>query len=592
MRDVRARLARRLLLLAVGAMAALLPAPHPAPQAPAEPDATPVVTPQPTPEETSTDPLTEAPTDGCRRDPAPVPPPPARPDGRRSNYLHTCGNRIYDSHGQEVRLTGIAWSGMELGGYAPGGLTHRSWQDVLDQIAALGYNTIRLPFSTEALEPGRRIANVDYRLNPDLEGLSPLEVMDRIVAGARERGLKIVLDRHFVAAERWTTLWYTRDVPEARWIADWRMLAARYYGDDTVVAVDLHNEPHGEATWGSGDPATDWRLAAERAGNAVLEVNPYLLVFVEGVEHSTSGANWWGGNLEGARAAPVRLAVPNRLVYSPHDYGPSVYDQAWFWEPSFPANLPGRWDRFWGYLHQEGTAPVVVGEFGGPSVGDDRDGLWQRTLLEYLRAHGMGFIVWSLNPNWDTGGILAGDWRTLQRVRHEAYRAVLAPPIDHGPLGAFGRAPGRLILRYRQHPAGSDGAVGFSVQVLNDGPTPVPLHRLEARYWLADEAPSATAGPVEVRTPDGAPFPATAEIAPGGDGQPPFVRVRFDERAGDVPPYATSAEVVVRLQRGHDAAALPRDYSYAALSALHQRLHPWDRATLYLDGNLAWGREP
>ena len=50
-----------------------------------------------------------------------------------------------------------------------------------------------------------------------------------------------------------------------------------------VIGADLHNEPHAPACWGCGDKALDWRLAAERAGNAILAVNPNWLIFVEGV---------------------------------------------------------------------------------------------------------------------------------------------------------------------------------------------------------------------------------------------------------------------------------------------------------------------
>ncbi|MGH7862317.1 MAG: glycoside hydrolase family 5 protein, partial [Candidatus Dormibacteraceae bacterium] len=266
----------------------------------------------------------------CARDPADVPPPPNGPDGRPSNYLHTCGARIDDSRGREVKITGVNWSGMEGSDAAPGGLGNRDWQEILDQVAALGYNTIRVPFSSEAIESGQPIGGVNFALNPDLQGLDGLGMLDQIVAGARARGLKVILDRHQPTATGREPLWYDREVPEDRWIADWRMLAARYRGNDTVIGVDLSNEPHGPATWGTGDPATDWRLAAERAGNAVLQVNPYLLVFVEGIEVYQGDHFWWGGNLEGARAAPVRLQVPNRVVYSPHDYGPSISDQPWF----------------------------------------------------------------------------------------------------------------------------------------------------------------------------------------------------------------------------------------------------------------------
>ena len=58
----------------------------------------------------------------------------------------------------------------------------------------------------------------------------------------------------------------TTDVPESRWIQDWVMLAQHYAGNPTVIGADLHNEPHGPATWGDGNPATDWRLAARARG--------------------------------------------------------------------------------------------------------------------------------------------------------------------------------------------------------------------------------------------------------------------------------------------------------------------------------------
>ena len=61
----------------------------------------------------------------------------------------------------------------------------------------------------------------------------------------------------------------------------------------------------------------------------------------------------------------MRLNVANRLVYSPHEYGISVYDQQpWFDDPTFPANLPAIWDNYWGYLYKQNIAPIMVGEFG------------------------------------------------------------------------------------------------------------------------------------------------------------------------------------------------------------------------------------
>ncbi|HEY8476643.1 MAG TPA: cellulase family glycosylhydrolase, partial [Chloroflexota bacterium] len=419
---------------------------------------------------------------GCVLDPANLPPPPPRPDGRPANYLHTCGSRILDSRGNEVRITGINWFGMETGTYAPHGLAVRNYRSILDQVVVLGYNTIRLPLSNEVLHPRHPPEGINYQVNPELEGLSGLEVLDRIVAAARERGLKIVLDRHRPTPEAQSALWYTEQVSEEQWIEDWRFLARRYLGDDTVIGVDLHNEPREPATWGTGDLSTDWRLAAERAGNAILAENPYLLIFVQGVDLVGDDRYWWGGNLMGVREAPVRLDVPNRVVYTPHDYGPAVHPQPWFQAPDFPANLPGVWDRHWGYLHREGIAPVVLGELGGRSTGEDPEGLWQRAIFQYLADHGIGYIVWAINPNSsDTGGLLAEDWATVVQEKQALYRENLAPAIG----GQLQRPPQRVRVLYRAvDQKERSSAIHFAVRVANEGPDPLPLHRLELRYWF------------------------------------------------------------------------------------------------------------
>ena len=75
------------------------------------------------------------------------------------------------------------------------------------------------------------------------------------------------------------------------------MLATRYKNQTNVIGADLKNEPHGRASWGTNDEATDWRLAAQRAGNAILAINPNWLIVVEGVEKNVPGQklanHWW-----------------------------------------------------------------------------------------------------------------------------------------------------------------------------------------------------------------------------------------------------------------------------------------------------------
>ena len=80
-----------------------------------------------------------------------------------------------------MRLTEINWFGMETDNKTFHGLWSRGYRDMLDQMASLGYNTLRVPFSNDALKPGATATSVDAVSNPDLVGLSPLQILDKVV---------------------------------------------------------------------------------------------------------------------------------------------------------------------------------------------------------------------------------------------------------------------------------------------------------------------------------------------------------------------------------------------------------------------------
>ena len=328
-----------------------------------------------------------------------------------------------------MRLTGVNWSGMETSGFAPIGLQARNIDDMLDQIRAAGFNTIRLPFSNQLLDLSIKHPRINFALNPQLQGRNGLGLLDYIVDGAGRRGLRVILDRHHPSADEEPELWYTAKVPEQRWIDDWTMLARRYKGNPAVVGADLSNEPHGAATWGDDNLATDWRLAAERAGNAILDVNPDWLIMVEGVQHVGADTYWWGGNLSAVAEAPVRLSRPQQLVYSAHDYGPHESWQTWFAPPAFPQDLSGVWQEHWAYLQESGVAPVLVGEFGGPSLGSDADGIWQRSLISFLQQEGFSYTYWVWNPDAWIGGLLVDDRGTLDQSKMKLLQSTQAPPL-------------------------------------------------------------------------------------------------------------------------------------------------------------------
>ena len=347
-----------------------------------------------------------------------------------SDYWRTQGNRIVDANGKPVRIAGVNWFGMETVTFAPHGLWLRGYKDMLDQMKTLGFNTVRLPFSNHIFLPESVPSSIDFSRNPDLEGLTALEVMDRIILHAGKIGLKVILDRHRPDPNGQSDLWYSSNVTEQRWIEDWKSLAARYKGDSTVIGFDLHNEPRGPACWGCGEPSLDWRLAAQRAGNAILEINPNLLIIVEGVELYRNQSYWWGGNLKGVAETPVLLNVANRIVYSAHDYPASIYPQVWFSTENYPNNLPGLWDAHWGYIARQEIAPVLLGEFG-TRLETDSDKHWLDTLITYLDTNQTHWLFWSWNPNsQDTGGILLDDWTSVDQRKYAKLKTLLGLPSE------------------------------------------------------------------------------------------------------------------------------------------------------------------
>jgi len=349
-----------------------------------------------------------------------------------TGYWHTSGNQILDSNNQPVRIAGVNWYGFETPDRIIHGLWAQDYKVILNTIKSNGYNVIRIPYSSEMVETNPKPTNFSVfntgPINTDLQGLTALQILDKIVSFAGSIGLRVILDHHRSEAgssAEGNGLWFTSTFSDSAWINDWVALTNRYLNNTTVIGMDLHNEPHnatsGGACWGCGSTTNDWRLAAQRAGNAVLAVNPHLLIFVEGTDCFNGDCNWWGGNLEGARRFPVRLSRPDKLVYSAHDYGPGVYQQSWF-QVSKPSvlthTLPAIWQKHWAYLQKDGIAPVLLGEFGGRSVGQDREGIWQNTLLGFLNANDIGYTYWAWNADsGDTGGILRDDWSTLNQSK-------------------------------------------------------------------------------------------------------------------------------------------------------------------------------
>lgn len=347
-----------------------------------------------------------------------------------TGYWHTSGNQILDANNKVVRIAGVNWYGFETTDFVAHGLWAQDYKSILNAIRSNGYNTVRLPFSNQMVESPVVPSNISYNgsggaINSDLRNLNSLQILDKIVDYAGQIGLRVILDNHRSEAgnsAQANGLWYAGQYTEQAWINDWTALANRYKGNTTVVGADLRNEPHnatsGGACWGCGS-TNDWRLAAERGGNAVLGVNPNWLVFVEGTDCFNGSCDWWGGNLQGAQNFPVRLNAPSQLVYSAHDYGPREYGQSWFNGSTTADSLKQIWTKNWAYLSLNGIAPVWVGEFGTTNNASDisssspgSQGQWFQSLVSFLQANSnLSWTYWALNGE-DAYGLLDSNYNS------------------------------------------------------------------------------------------------------------------------------------------------------------------------------------
>jgi endoglucanase len=328
------------------------------------------------------------------------------------------GGKVVDDRGNAVQLRGVNWFGLEGSAHTVHGLWARNWKDMITQMQDLGFNAVRLPFCPQSVH-GVTPTSIDYGRNPDLQGLTSLQVLDKLVNEFSSRGMYVLLDHHSPDCNSISALWYTASYSEQQWLNDLSFLANRYGKVPGVIGIDLKNEPHGAATWGTGNLQTDWNTAVERASAAVLKVAPKWLIVVEGIAGnptcSSSYGYFWGGNLEPLSC--TKLNVPaDRLLLAPHVYGPDVNWQSYFGASNFPANMPAIWERQFGQLVQAGYA-MMIGEFGGNEGRKNAlDPKLQSALIDYLIKKDIrsGFY-WAWNANSrDTGGVLDDDWTTVR----------------------------------------------------------------------------------------------------------------------------------------------------------------------------------
>lgn len=440
---------------------------------------TPTATPVPTATPSSTTTPNPTPTPVPTTTPSPTSTPLPNPDPGSAlpgdDWLSISGNTIVNKEGKAVWLTGANWFGFNTQERIFHGIWSVNLDATIKAMADRGINLIRVPFATALIDEWMRDVFVPISFNefanPELAGKTSLEIFDAFIESAKRHGMKVLLDAHSPHIDNSGHVyptWAREEITEEVFYNTWVWLAERYKNDDTVIGFDLENEPHGKAhsdtnfaKWDNSADANNWKRVAEEASKRIMAVNPNLLILVEGIEvYPTDGVtwtskneddyhfNWWGGNLRGVKDYPVTVpGHQNQIMYSPHDYGPLVFQQSWFY-PGFNKDtlIADVWEENWLYIHRQEISPLLMGEWGGFLDGGDNE-KWMLALRELMDEYKIHHTFWTLNPNsGDTGGLLAHDWTTWDEDKYNILEAVLWQNsqgkyigLDHEvPLGANG----------------------------------------------------------------------------------------------------------------------------------------------------------
>ncbi|MDZ7923308.1 MAG: cellulase family glycosylhydrolase [Marinagarivorans sp.] len=378
--------------------------------------------------------------------------------------------------------------------------TGRTLDKDMAEIKGLGFNTIRLPIAPQTLVKGHPDGKGYRDLNApaNLKGenlkntystykyADAYSAMIGFIETAKTANVNVMIDIHscsnyvgwragrldqsppYVDKDRGADYKFTREnyscgtggpgvtvhaYNETKWLNDIKTIAILAKDHPNVIGIDIFNEPW-DYSW------DQWATLAEKAYKVIEENNPNILIFVQGISggnstnkeepHGDAGSNPnWGENLYGFHTRPLKIPQ-DRLVISPHTYGPAVYQQMHFMDLAKDPTCEGLhgeeaakhkcdmnmqytrlkpgWEEHFGFLRDMGYA-VVVGEWGGnrywPTGGGARqaeadawkhlthgtgeaniDFQWQKHFGRYMKEEQIDSCYWGINPeSSDTGGV-------------------------------------------------------------------------------------------------------------------------------------------------------------------------------------------
>jgi hypothetical protein len=154
-----------------------------------------------------------------------------------------------------------------------------------------------------------------------------------------------------------------------------------------------------------------------------------------------------------------------------------------------------------------------------------------------------------------------------------------------------------LKVQYRAvSPNATDNQIRAGLNIVNVGPTAVPLRELKVRYWYTIDTNRAQTVECESAAIGCARITGTfSAVSPSRPGADRYLEVGFVSTAGNLAAGAQTGEIRGRIRKDNLSNYNEgNDYSYAASlgAAPPTALVDWTRVTLYRNGVRIWGTEP
>ena len=314
-----------------------------------------------------------------------------------SGYLHTAGTQIVDNNNNPVRICSVGWGWY---GGTPWGLNRFNYQVSFRALTKAGINCVRICTDDAQILNDPSI-EIDPSINPDLSGKTYTQMLQAVVNYGASIGLKFVIESHLSEnnsryPSNGNGLWYdvggasdntdgngqSGTITAAMFVKGWVKRANLFKNNEAVIGYDLRNEPHFHpATWGDGNPETDYRLMYEQVGDTLLAIDPGPMIICEGLQAYHNGAP--SGDLRKSTIgkALVSLSRPDKLVYSVHEYPDEVSSSGLDHGPEYIKYM----NTVWGWLYKENIAPVWIGECGD-NMRTAAGQAWAETIINYVNG--------------------------------------------------------------------------------------------------------------------------------------------------------------------------------------------------------------